>query len=268
MSQPHTIVPTDDNGLVLAGTSLAGDASRVVARLDQDGRPDEGFASGGIVDVGFPGLDVPVGLGALGDGRILVGGTLGTELAFGAARLTAAGCADARFGNDGIGVIPVSERAVSSAGALAPGGAFVLAGPAVLPGPLKKLAVTRLQGDPPPVPPVDDPPAGGPGTGDPQPQPVADEQPPAVTGLRVSRRVAGARPRIRFTLSEAAHVTVTLKRRHGRSTRVERDAVAGANRLRGARRLVRGRHRLTVVAVDPAGNAAPPARVRFKVTAR
>src|SRR5215218_4248006 len=119
MSQPHTIVPTDDNGLVLAGTSLAGDTSTVVARLDQDGRPDEGFGSGGIVDVGFPGLDMPAGLGVLGDGRILVGGTLGTELAFGAARLTADGRPDARFGNDGIAVLPVGERAVSTAGALA-----------------------------------------------------------------------------------------------------------------------------------------------------
>jgi uncharacterized delta-60 repeat protein len=261
VAEPHGIVPLADGGIVLAGASLDGEQSTLVARLDASGKPDAGFGGTGIVDVGFPGADLPAGISVLPDGRVLVGAKLGTDLAFGAARLEADGRPDERYGDDGIAVIPVGERALSTAAAAAPGGAFVLAGPAVLPGLVSKLAVARLQADPPPA---GDP---SPGAGDPDPQPAADIQPPVVNGLHVSRRVAGARPRIRFTLSEPARVRVTLKRRHRRATTISVDAGAGANRLRGPRRLVRGRYRLTAVAVDGAGNAAAPVRVRFNVRA-
>jgi uncharacterized delta-60 repeat protein len=260
MALPDAIVPAG-GGLLLSGTSLEGDTSTVVARLDAGGKPDKAFGSAGIVDVGFPGLDIPAGMGGLPDGRILVGATLGTELAFGAARLRADGRPDERYGEEGIAMIPVGERAISTASATTADGSLVLAGPAVLPGPVTKLAVARLEGDPPPA---GDPSTGDPGAGD--PQPAADVQPPVLTGLRVSRKVAGARPRIRFTLSEPARVRLTLKRRHGRARTSSVDAGAGPNRLRSPRRLVRGRYRLTAVAADAAGNVAPPVHIRFAVS--
>jgi uncharacterized delta-60 repeat protein len=258
MAEPNTIVPTVDGGLLVAGTAPGGDTATVVARLDAQGQLDKGFGSAGLAEIGFPGPDAAAGMSVLDDGRILVAALLGTELSFGAARLQPSGELDARYGEAGIAVVPVGEKALSTAAAATTGGAFLLAGPAIFPGAVKKLAVVRLQGDPAPT---DVPPTGGPG-------PVEDREAPALTGLAVTRKVAGSRPRIRFTVSEAARVSLTLKRRHGRATRVEFDAAAGANRLRGPRRLVRGRYRLTAVAVDAAGNAAAPVRVRFKVRAR
>ena len=267
MAEPNTIGPTVDGGLLVAGTSPGGDAATVVARLDAEGDLDKGFGSAGLAEIGFPGPDAAADMSVLDDGRILVAALLGTELSFGAARLQPGGELDTRYGEAGIAVVPVGEKALSTAAAATPGGAFVLAGPAIFPGAVKKLAVVRLQGDPAPT---DVPPTGGPGPGPGpvEPSPVEDREAPALTGLAVTRKVAGSRPRIRFAVSEAARVSLTLKRMHGRATRVEFDAVAGANRLRAARRLVRGRYRLTAVATDAAGNAAAPVRVRFRVRAR
>lgn len=264
MKEPKTIVPTVDGGLLVAGTSPGGDSATLVARLDAQGELDKGFGSAGLAEVGFPGPDAAAGMSVLDDGRILVAALLGTDLSFGAARLQPGGELDARYGEAGIAVVPVGEKALSTAAAATTGGAFLLAGPAIFPGAVKKLAVVRLQGDPAPT---DIPPTAGPGPG-PVPRPVEDREAPALTGLAVTRKVAASRARIRFTVSEAARISITLKRRHGRATRMEVDAAAGSNRVRAARRLRRGRYRLTAIAVDAAGNAAAPVRVRFKVRAR
>ncbi len=89
--------------------------------------------------------------------------------------------------------------------------------------------------------------------------------------------------RIRYTLSEAARVTVQIERRKRRKgkrkarfTRVgafARSGSAGANSNPfsgkiGKKRLRPGRYRATLVATDAAGNASTPARVAFKVIRR
>jgi hypothetical protein len=81
--------------------------------------------------------------------------------------------------------------------------------------------------------------------------------------------------RMRFTLSEAAQVTVVVLRRrtHGRYRRVGalmRAASAGAGSIRvpsrlHGHRLRRGRYRATLRAVDGSGNASRAARIRFRV---
>ena len=99
-----------------------------------------------------------------------------------------------------------------------------------------------------PVPGGSDPAPGGadpaPGGGEsgPAPGPGADTTPPAVGELRVRR---GACPRARFTLSEAADVTVKVARRRGgrfrtRKTIVRSRAVGAAKVRLGRRALRRG----------------------------
>lgn len=88
-----------------------------------------------------------------------------------------------------------------------------------------------------------------------------------MSALKVTGKVAGRRPQIAFTLSEPARVRLNIKRRGRRAHRFALDAVAGANRVRAPRRLKRGRHRLSVVATDVAGNVSAPARVRFRIRA-
>jgi hypothetical protein len=122
---------------------------------------------------------------------------------------------------------------------------------------------------------ADQPPAGGapqPGAGSDQPGaapggPVADTQAPALTRLRVARKSAGKRPRIRFTLSEPARVRFTLTRRHRRTTRFSVQAHAGANRILAGHRATPGRYTLTATPVDAAGNAGQRRRARFTVAA-
>ena len=84
--------------------------------------------------------------------------------------------------------------------------------------------------------------------------------------MRAARPRCGARAR--FTLSEPARVTLVLARRRDGRFRtlrtVVRDRAAGPAAVRlGEPRP--GRHRLRVVAVDPAGNASAAAGVRFRV---
>jgi hypothetical protein len=112
------------------------------------------------------------------------------------------------------------------------------------------------------------PPGGGgsaPGGGGPAPGggdagPAVDTRAPVISGLRVRHR------RIRFTLDEAARVTVKVSRRGKVVRRVRRDAAAGTVTVRLRRRAIRlpGRYRVTVRAVDAAGNASAAAR-RFRV---
>jgi hypothetical protein len=126
--------------------------------------------------------------------------------------------------------------------------------------------------DPPPSdPPARDPPRSDPPRSDPPARappgrPGADPRAPVVRALRV---VVG-RGQVRFVLSERARVRLTL-RVAGRA--IGRGAVsgrAGLNRVRlpGPRSLRPGRYRLSVVAVDRAGNRSRPRTASFQVPAR
>lgn len=102
---------------------------------------------------------------------------------------------------------------------------------------------------------------GGPVPGGGDASPAIDTRAPVIAGLRVRHR------RIRFALDEAARVTVKVSRRGEVLRRVRRDAAAGTVTVRLPRRAVRlpGRYRVTVRAIDAAGNAALPVRAAFRV---
>jgi hypothetical protein len=97
---------------------------------------------------------------------------------------------------------------------------------------------TRARPAPPP------PPAGG---------PARDTTAPRLTRVKV------VRGRLRFTLSERARVRIVVRR-----TRFARTLDRAAGRHRVRLRVRRGRHRLTIRAVDPAGNRSQARRVRFR----
>jgi hypothetical protein len=100
---------------------------------------------------------------------------------------------------------------------------------------------------------------GGPAPGGGDPGPSVDTRAPVISGLRVRHR------RIRFALDEAAGVWIKVTRRGKVVRRVQRDAAAGTVTVRLHRRAIRpGRYRVTVRAVDAAGNASAAAR-RFRV---
>jgi hypothetical protein len=109
----------------------------------------------------------------------------------------------------------------------------------------------------------DCPAAGGSGTPTPTPTPTGTPAPetvaPVISGLRATRK------RVRFALSEAASVSVTIKR--GRSKRVLRRArPAGKVQIKLGRRLRKaGRYKLRLAAADAAGNVSTPARAKVRV---
>lgn len=130
--------------------------------------------------------------------------------------------------------------------------------------------------------------------------PPADRTAPRLTGLALARSFTRAQgTKLRFTLSEAAKVTLTFSqpktgRRVGRScrktTRSNRrrppctianvrgrlvlngdqgaNAIAFKGRLAARRQLGAGRYKLTAVAVDPAGNRSAASTRRFAISAR
>jgi len=134
--------------------------------------------------------------------------------------------------------------------------------------------------DPPPGPdPLPRPPGVGPllpsGTGPAAMTPTRDLRPPQLRQLSVRpktiRRGRGTRVTVRLT--ERAVVKLAVQRRRGRRWRsvsgAERQAwlAAGRSRVRvpWARRLRAGRYRVSVVAVDPAGNKSSVETARFTV---
>jgi hypothetical protein len=147
----------------------------------------------------------------------------------------------------------------------------------------------ELPAPPSPTPPA--PPAGGgvpPASVEGGATPAAsagggDTQPPLITGFRTTRKVfavGGARTavtarvrgtRFRYTLSEAAKVTVRIVRRNGRSaSKLVRSGKKGANTVTfsgriGRRALKRGGYRAVIIATDAAGNRSAPRRVKFRV---
>ncbi|MGN6188893.1 MAG: hypothetical protein ACTHOE_08340 [Conexibacter sp.] len=108
---------------------------------------------------------------------------------------------------------------------------------------------------------------------------VTDQTAPAFRRLRIvpSRIAPRGFATVRFRLSEAARVSVSIRparRRHARSSRAKPRTIsahAGTNSFRltariGRRTLRAGDYRLTLVAVDRAGNRSKPASARFTVT--
>jgi hypothetical protein len=83
----------------------------------------------------------------------------------------------------------------------------------------------------------------------PTPQPAVDTVAPAVTKLRLVHRRS-----VRFTMSEAARVTVRIKRAHHKAIVVKHTVAAGQIKLKLKHALRRGRYAIRVTAVDAAGN--------------
>jgi hypothetical protein len=109
---------------------------------------------------------------------------------------------------------------------------------------------------------------------------VTDQTPPALRRVRIIPSAidatnARAFATVHFRLSEAARVSVSIKpsRRGARASRARGLVIvgrAGANSFRlrarlGRRALSPGAYRLTLVAIDAAGNRSRPARGRFTV---
>ena len=103
---------------------------------------------------------------------------------------------------------------------------------------IRDLHLSTLVPDPPPPP---------------QPTPARDATAPRLTGVKVARR------QLRFRLSEPADVKIVVRR--ARTLRLT-GRPAGPNRVR--LRVRRGRHRVVITAVDPAGNRSAAKRVRFR----
>jgi streptogramin lyase len=156
------------------------------------------------------------------------------------------------------------------------------------PGDTANSKIARITG-------VEAPPVTNPGPGPDQtptgggtpPPPPPDVTPPAITGVSLSKRRTAVT--LRFTLSEAAGVKLTLSRaaagkrrgkacvkpakrlrRARRCTRfvrmrsVSRSEAMGQSAIRlSTRRLRTGRYRLVLTAVDAAGNAAKPVSRSF-----
>jgi hypothetical protein len=105
-------------------------------------------------------------------------------------------------------------------------------------------------------PPTPAPPAP---TVDPQP-PAHDVVAPVVSKVRLVRRRA-----VRFTVSEAARVTVRLARAHHKTIVIRRAVGAGRITLKLKRTLRHGRYAIRVIAVDGAGNRSAPAVARRRI---
>jgi hypothetical protein len=87
--------------------------------------------------------------------------------------------------------------------------------------------------------------------------PATDSTAPRITKLRIVRRRA-----IRFTISEAAKVTVRVSRAHRKPLVMRRTAKSGHVALKLKRTLRHGRYAIRVIAVDDAGNRSSPAVAR------
>ena len=117
------------------------------------------------------------------------------------------------------------------------------------------------------------PPSAPPGGGGQQ----ADTQAPVLSGFASTKRKFAKSTRFRFTLSEAAGVTIRIQRAvRGKRTRyrtvgtITRKGQAGANRVlfkgRIGKRLLRsGRYRAIALATDAAKNRSAPRRAGFRI---
>ncbi len=118
-------------------------------------------------------------------------------------------------------------------------------------------------------------PAPTPGPPPPAEPPAADTLAPSITGLALTNRRFRARTTFRYTLSEAASVTITIeralrRRRYVTVATLTRAGNAGPNRLRFSGRIGRsklrpGAYRARFTATDPAGNRSSSAAVRLRI---
>ena len=90
--------------------------------------------------------------------------------------------------------------------------------------------------------------------------PAHDAVAPLITKVRLLHRRS-----VRFTVSEAARVTVRITRAHHTPIVVRRSVAGGAVQLRLRHALRHGRYAVRVLAVDAAGNRSAPAIVRRRV---
>lgn len=106
-------------------------------------------------------------------------------------------------------------------------------------------------------------PAPGPGV---PPPPTADTTAPIISGLKASRTGSGASSRrvLGLVLSEAARVTVTL-RRGSATVKLVRRLPRGRSRVRLPKTLRPGRYAATVKATDAAGNTATARKLALTV---
>jgi plastocyanin len=105
--------------------------------------------------------------------------------------------------------------------------------------------------------------------------PPTDTAAPVVSDLEARPRTACARrtrtcrrtrTEFEFTLSEAATVNGSVRKRGQRTRRFERAGVPGENEIRfSTRGLAPGHWRLTLVATDGSNNRSAPARTTFRV---
>jgi uncharacterized delta-60 repeat protein len=291
--------------IVLAEESGTGTDQMVVTRLDADGAPDTTFAGDGTAKPDFVGQSYPAAVALQPDGKILVAGSLQPAYQIAVARFDSSGSLDPSFGLDGKTTIQFDGIAAASAAALQPDGRFVIAGAtAVANNTSIRTALARVLTDQPPGgsrPGGDGPGGGDPGAGPgvDRDAPVIGPVTLTPTAFAVARRataVAAARgTTIRYTLSEAATVTLEFQRaaagrRVGRACRpitartrkrrpcrryvaagtLRRPGHAGPNRVAfsgrfGRRALRRGAYRLTVSAVDKAGNRSTARTKRFRI---
>lgn len=108
MDQANGIALQTDGKIVLAGTAWANgssDSDFGVVRLNADGTLDGGFGSGGKTTISFAAHDEGAAVAIQTDGKIVVGGSAGTDSMitsdFGVLRLNPDGSLDATFGTGG-----------------------------------------------------------------------------------------------------------------------------------------------------------------------
>jgi uncharacterized delta-60 repeat protein len=291
---------TDGKLLVAGSASNGGTKELLLARFNADGSPDTGFGTSGTVltpigdgdDVAASALAVPA------DGRIVVAGHAsdsgGTNLMV--ARYNADGTPDASFGTGGSSLVPLGDDGAAEANALVLQRDCAVVTGYASNGGENKTVLARLTLVDPPTPCVEGPP------------PPPDTTPPTLTAsmthkqFRVGKGTSAftARKRapvgtaFRYTLSEAARVTIRLeratkgvrrgkrcvkptKRRHGkrctrfvRVGRLVRESPLGKTKVpfngRIKRRALKlGNYRAVIFAVDAAGNTSASKRLKFKV---
>lgn len=143
-------VAVDPKGrILLAGNSL-GDV--VAARLLADGSIDATFGQGGIGRAAFSGNEEAFDLCLLPDGKLLVAGSLDTNLAATLQRFTENGWADKDFAGDGLAEVTFSvlpgaqfQLAAFWGVAVQPDGKHALAAGYSMDGPLLDFALARFE---------------------------------------------------------------------------------------------------------------------------
>lgn len=134
------VVVQPDGKIVSAGEANVGGHNVMVAtRITRNGAFDRGFGGGGVVTVnigGGAGVESGAALALQRNGRIVMVGageaTRYGPLHFAAVRLLRNGHRDRSFGHDGVAIAPVGATSIANAVVVAPDGAIVLAGTALL----------------------------------------------------------------------------------------------------------------------------------------